>query len=143
MATVREHLKAFHEATAASHIALGKTHAALAEHYSGLQESAAGDDEASHFAKLAAAHSEMAGQHAEAGSYNLTCCKSMDKAAGMSGDEEKDANLHLNRIVPDNVRGIMPQEAPPSVRAVPRHGAPELVDKAGVPVEFQKLIEVE
>jgi hypothetical protein len=128
--TVKTHLRNFHLQKAVHHASMADQCNGLAEQLGGSEsdlDKSLGDS----FGKMADAHNSQAEYHKAA----AASMADSSKAAGMSEDD-------LNRIVPDNVRGIMPQEAP-QLRAVPRHGSPELVDVKGVPVEFQKLISVE
>lgn len=106
------------------HKALGDLHDAEAERYEKAGDMAASEHHAAYATEL---HKSSA---------HLAACASAMKAA--QADFEK-------RLVPDNVRGTTPSNAPPEafgMRAIPRTGAPPLVDKASVPLQFQHLVEI-
>lgn len=111
--SMREHLKAMHEQMATHHVAMAKTHRQIAKHF-GKSEMVEGSED------LANSHEELAGHHADQAAYHISCCKTLDKmskAAGMGMDRDE--------LMPDGISVIIP-EAPVSIRAVPRHGSPEL-----------------
>jgi hypothetical protein len=124
--TIKEHLTAFHEKSAAHHVAMAKTHRAIAKHFS-KSEMAEGSED------LASSHEELAGHHADQAAYHVQCCKDLSasmKAAGMSDDDA---------IRPDGISAIIP-DVPQSVRAVPRHGQRQIIEKTEVPEELEKLV---
>ncbi|MGD1210929.1 MAG: hypothetical protein ABR973_06180 [Candidatus Acidiferrales bacterium] len=81
---------------------------------------------AGHFGSMKKTHEASIGYHSAA-----------SKAEGDELDK---------RLVPDAVRGTIPSNVPKEgfgITAVPRTGAPELVNKANVPEQWKHLVAVE
>ena len=112
MATMKEHLKSFHEKAAGFHTQAGKHHAALAKCFGSMSK--AGGIESS--SDISDAHKGLSEQHISLAEFHLECCSDlMSKAAiGMDRDD----------LIPDQVFGYLP-EMPSNVRAVPRAGQRE------------------
>jgi hypothetical protein len=53
----------------------------------------------------------------------------------------KAADGDLNKMVPDRVSGVTPPAF--GSRAIPRAGAPNMAEKANVPLEFERLVAIE
>jgi hypothetical protein len=140
MSTVRGHLHSVHTRLAEHHIAKAKHHEKLAKAYRQFHK-AMGDenDGMDQFQEVADAHDEISSEHADCAQFHIDCAKacgdeSATKAAGMNGSADR------RELAPDNISGVTP---PPNVRAIPRHGAPEVRDRSDVPAEFEKLVSTE
>jgi len=111
---------------------------AMAQECGGLEKcfgsmaKAAGSPDGETYSKIAGHFGSMKKTHEASIGYHSAACKA-------EGDELDKA------IVPDKVRGTIPSNVPKEgfgITAVPRTGAPELVNKADVPLQFQHLVEV-
>jgi hypothetical protein len=135
--SVREHLRDFHTHKAEHHTNMAKAHEALASHFQ--QPAGTEGDQSDLHKSLSESFLKLADHHAETAEYHVDAAKALSaaldgKAAGVSDSD-------LDKIVPDHVRGIIPEDSP--LRAIPRYGQPELIDTKGVAPEFQKFVEVE
>ena len=138
MSTVRQHLQTLHTNLADHHQKKTEHHAKMASHFAKLakhlgktETTEAAKDSKGILEALASEHEEMSQHHAgqvEHHNAQVEACMKAD-----AGD--------LNKLVPTSVSAVTP-----GVRAVPRPGqqpvnkAPE---KPNVPLEFQKMFEVE
>ena len=152
MGSVREHLATFHARAGAHSLARAKFHRAMGAHFqklAALSKTAKsemqddGDAGAMDlFDSAAAEHNQMADECADLGQFHCDCAKSLtgdesatQKAMGM-GSERTAA------LVPDSVSGIAPPEPPSNIRAIPRHGAPQL-ERSTVAPGLEKFVSVE
>lgn len=134
---MREHLhKLFvrqaehHATTATHHISLSKHHRSLAD----IHKADDGDGAGDLHAHIADAHEAMATEHASMGAATLACAKALQhtaKAFGMNDDALEPSPI--SRVVPD---------APSTLRAIPRHGAPD-ISKLSLDPTLEKMFRID
>jgi hypothetical protein len=118
-----------HTAHADFHVKAAKAHAKLSKCFAKSEVEGAAD--------LADAHDELAKAHVQAASDAVQCAKALDassKAAGMGDDDLVPMPAGLSSVYKVDAQ---------VGRAVPRTGAPGLVDVSGVDGALRKFIEVE
>jgi hypothetical protein len=110
-----------------------KSHEALGKCFSKMDMEGAED--------VAAAHQELAKTHADAAADSIQCCKRLDTSNKAMMGIADDGDGRFEKIVPDEVRGIITQY--PGVTAVPRTGSPSIEKATNVPLEFAHLVKVQ
>jgi hypothetical protein len=131
MASVREHLVKMHTRAAEHNLNKAKLHKALSSRFRKMHKAQMEDDGdgMDQFEGIGDAFDELAGEEVDMGEYHADCAKSLmetGKAAGMSDS--------------DMVSAVIPS---PAVRAIPRHGQPQLDDRTTVDPAFEKIVSVE
>ncbi len=131
--SVKEHFRE----SAAFHKKMSKNHAKATDHHQALAKLHDDNDEMSdHHKALAEIHEAMAQDHADHAAHNLELC-------------EKAASDDLNKLVPTEIRTVIPAAPAPygsalGVTAVPRTGQRPIDEaKPEVPLEFEHLVKVE
>lgn len=138
MSSVKMHLQKFHEEAADHHSQLSSHHKALATAHKALAKKVDDNDASEAHDKISQSHAEIARRHSDFSEFHKGAADACMKAA--SGDDLTKANA----IRPDGVMRIIPSDNPMSkIRAVPRAGQPELVDRTGVPPELQKFVSLD
>lgn len=149
MATIREHLKAFHDGAAAHHKFESELHTAKAAHHEQLAKcfskmaKAAGGDDGKMYQDIADAHDSAAKAHAK---FAKISADYSAFHAGCANDCEKSEQDRLGKtIMPDRISGVIPSDAPApfGIRAVPRTGQPTpggTIDKTSVAPQFRHLL---
>ena len=142
---LRTHLAKMHTHLAEHSLVKARHHEKLSQHYGQLADAMRkadmgdGDDEntaADCHAEIADAHKALSDHYVSEGEYHADCAKSMNKA---EADDELEKRF---RLTPDDIVGVIPD----NVRAVPRHGAPELgglVDTSTVDPALRKFVQVD
>jgi hypothetical protein len=143
MATVRQHLQKLHENAAEHHSFKKGHHDILSKHYAKLSSfhKTKSDMDAEHV-DAAGIYSDISDSHAGLASHyqaqaEFHGLQAQECAKAMDGD------LNKNRLVPDKVSGVTPPAPAIGSRMIPRAGAPNVTEKPIVPLEFEKLVEVE
>ena len=117
---VKQHLQEFHEEAAAHADRCAECFTKLA----GMSKAADGG-QAEQFQSLADAHTAYGEMH-----------------RAMADACEKAVQADLEKVVPDNVRGTIPTDAPARTHtAVPRFGQQQI--KTNVPVELEHFLKIE
>ena len=115
--TMREHMRDTHEKLAAHHVRMGKIHNAA------LKKAAMEDgDEEFHKGAMA--------EHAAMAEHHLECCKALDAThKAMDGGDSWPTGL-----------SIITPEIPQNIRAVPRAGQREIMNKAEIAPGLEKVL---
>jgi len=138
--TAAEHLKALHErfgahntTKASYHDEMHKSHMALAA----IHKERHGMTRDTHEQKLASQHEHHAGLHQRHADHHRG---EAEFHRSMAAECAKAAVDNLNKLVPTEVRAVMPDN-PTGLRMIPRPGSPPLPN--GMPLEFEKLFKVD
>jgi hypothetical protein len=127
--TTKEHLEAHHAAAASHHEAMAENENAKAQHDRDLADAHEELDQS----VIAKIHKAYAVTHERAAAHHAAEAKrhgSMQKMAESITTTKGMSSMDLNRLVPDNVRGVIP---------IPRTGQRQL-DKAVIDPEFEHIL---
>jgi len=134
MSTMRDHLRQHHEICSENHQGLADAFQGMAEHHRVLSSRHTGEISEGHKA-LGEKCAKVASHFQNLADHNVSC------AQALAATNPSDADAAKSVGWPAGVSGVAPDN--PHYRAVPRTSQRELPVKPNVPLEFEKLIEIE
>lgn len=142
---VADHLAAFHKHAAEHHDTLHACYSKIA----GFGKASKSDMKDGDGGSLADCLQKIADTHADAAEFHkgmmAECSKSMDPEFSKAASPEFEKRLaHLeNTMAPTQVSGVAPDNPMRGLSAVPRFGARPIADRPAVPLQFEKLSQIE
>jgi hypothetical protein len=126
--TVRQHLARLHKSNSEHHSKMAQLHKAAAMEEDESEQGPTNEHNNKFHRGAMAAHEKAAEDHAE-------MCRDCEKAVSAGGLSKQ--------LIPDRISGVTPPAPAFGSRMIPRAGAPNVAEKSEVPLEFEKLVEVE